>query len=48
MIHHVTLTTPVDNSRIAMFAKDTKVFKQIDSAEDVAVLQTDLDHLVSC
>ena len=45
LLHVNDLPDAVQNSKVACFADDTKIFKRIDTASDAALLQQDLGNL---
>ena len=45
LLHVNDLPDAVQNSKVACFADDTKIFKRIDTASDTALLQQDLGNL---
>ena len=45
LLHVNDLPDAVQNSKVACFADDTKIFKRIDTASDAALLQQDLVNL---
>ena len=45
LLHVNDLPDAVQNSKVACFADDTKIFKPIDTASDAALLQQDLGNL---
>ena len=47
LLYAINLPDSILNSKVAMFADDTKVHKEVKSEDDGAALQQDLDNLSS-